>query len=230
MIELAVGLPGQGKSLLSAKTVLDLLHRNARWEKRSGKVRRILSNMPLSPSLMAKWPDRIGYWRTLEEVCEQEDCDVIWDEVANQMDARNWLNLPQSVKEWLRHHDKVGVEVYANTQNFEAVDVQFRRLVNRLFVVSKLIGSPRPAATKPPIRKVWGIIMMRQHDPKLYKFVNDTGEEVKSAYGMPSFFTIRREYVDAYDTTYKVPADLETELRHIEKVCKTCKTMKVVHV
>lgn len=230
MIELVVGLPGQGKSLTSARTVLDLLARNERWFKKSGIRRRIASNMPFAPFLLERFPEQIVYWKTLEEVVLLEDVDVIWDEVANQMDARNWLNLPESVKHWLRHHDKVGVEVYANTQHLEAVDVQFRRLINRLYVVTKLFGSPRPAVTKPPIAKVWGVVMLRQHDPKLYAWQSDTGEVVKSAIGMPSFFWMSRRLVAVYDTRYKILADAETSLRHIVKRCPTCRTEKVVHV
>lgn len=230
MIELVVGLPGQGKSLLSARTVLDLLVRNERWFKQSGIRRRIASNMPFAPFLMERFPDRIVYWKSLEEVSKLEDVDVIWDEVANQMDARNWLNLPENVKHWLRHHDKDGVEIYANTQHIEAVDVQFRRLVNRLLVVQKIVGSPRPSATKPPIRNVWGICMYRQHDPKTYSYTKDTGDEVKSASGFPSFFWISRKLVAVYDTRHKIFADSETVLRHITKRCPQCGLVAEKHI
>lgn len=229
MIELIVGLPGQGKSLCTARTVLDLLERNERWFQATGKRRHIVSNMPFSEALREKYPDVIQYWSQLEDVVHRDNVDVIFDEVANKFDARNWLNLPDSVKWWLRHHDKGGVEIYANTQHFEAVDVQFRRLVNRMYVVSKLIGSARPAATRPPARRVWGVCMLRQHDPKTYSYESDAGEVVRSAVGIPSFFFIRRSLVEVYDTTYKILGDSETRLRHVEKRCVECGTMKVVH-
>lgn len=230
MIELVVGLPGQGKSLMSAKTVLALLERNKRWEAKTGIKRRIASNMPFSDELLSAYPGSIVYWSELDEVVKLQDVDVIFDEVANKFDARNWLNLSDSVKWWLRHHDKDGVEIYANTQHFEAVDVQFRRLVNRFYVVSKLVGSRRPSATKPPPKRIWGVVMVRQHDPKLYKFESDTGEKVKSAIGIPSFFFILRKLVDVYDTRHKILGDAETVLRHLVKRCPSCHVEKVVHI
>lgn len=230
MIELVVGLPGQGKSLFSAKTVLELLERNKRWEKRSGIRRRVMSNMRFCEALEKQWEGYIGYWKTLEEVIHLPDVDVIFDEVANKFDARNWLNLPGDVKEWLRHHDKDGIEIYANTQHYEAVDIQFRRLVNRLLVVSKLVGSGRPSATKPPIRRVWGVVWVRQHDPKTYSFQSDTGEVVRSAIGFGFPFFIHRKLVDIYDTRAKVAGDSETTLRHVVKRCPECRMERVVHI
>lgn len=159
------------------------------------------------------------------------DVDVMFDEIANQFDARNWLNLPDSVKWWLRFHDKDGIEIYANTQHYEQVDIAFRRLVNRLYVVQKLIGSPRPAATKPKPKRVWGVIMYRQHDPKIYKWETDTGEKkVRSAVNFPNFFLIRKRYVDIYDTSFKAKGDDETQLRHLNRVCATCGYTKEVHI
>jgi len=230
MIELVVGLPSQGKSLLSAKTVLELLERNKRWQKKSGIQRKVMSNMPFSEELMAKWEGWIGYWKTLEEVIALPDVDVIFDEVANQFDARNWLNLPSGVKEWLRHHEKDGIEIYANTQHFEAVDVQFRRLVNRLIVVQKLIGSGRSSATKPPIRRPWGVIWATPHDPKTYSFQKDTGEKVNSRIGLGFPFFITRKLVDIYNTRYKIKGDTETTYRHITKKCSTCGYARDVHI
>lgn len=238
MIELVVGLPGQGKSLFSARTVLQLLDRNKRWFEKTGIKRQIASNMPFNEDAVAaalKWESIDGwfrYWTSLEEVIVLPDVDVVFDEVANKFDARNWLNLPENVKWWLRHHDKDGIEIYANTQHYEAVDVQFRRLVNRLLVVQKLVGSRRPAATRPPIKRVWGVCAIRQHDPRLYTFNADNAqaEEVKSAMGWPSLFWISRELVSVYDTRHKIHGDSETTLRHVSKRCPQCGTTKTVHV
>jgi len=230
MIELVVGLPGQGKSLMGAQTVLSLLERNKRWEKQTGIKRRIASNMPFSDDLREQYPDSIVYWTDIDEVVKLPDVDVLFDEVANKFDARNWLNLSDSVKWWLRHHDKEGVEIYANTQHFEAVDIQFRRLINRLFVVTKLIGSARPSATKPRAKRIWGVVMCRQHDPKTYSFEGDTGEKVRSAIGIPNFFMITRKLVSIYDTRHKILGDNETSLRHVVKRCPECHLAKVTHI
>lgn len=229
MIELVCGLPGQGKSLMAAKTVRDLVRRNLAWERKTGIKRRIASNMPFSPEYTARYPDMFVYWTDIDDVVAMQDVDVIFDEVANKFDARNWVNLPEKVKWWLRHHDKDGIEIYANTQHFEAVDVQFRRLVNRLYVVSKIIGSARPAATRPLPKRIWGVIMVRQHDPRTYAFESDTGENVRSAFGIPSFFFINRELVDIYDTRYKILGDDSSTFRHSIKKCPDCGLERVVH-
>jgi len=43
------GLESSGKSLKLAMTVVDLVHRNAKWNKITGKSRPIVSNMRFSP-------------------------------------------------------------------------------------------------------------------------------------------------------------------------------------
>jgi len=71
--------------------------------------------------------------------------------------------------------------------------------------------------------------MVRQHDPKLYKFESDTGEQVRSSFGIPSFFFIHKRLVDMYDTRYKILGDDATILRHIVKRCPDCGEVKVAH-
>jgi len=52
--EITEGAPGQGKSLYSARKVVNLLKRNKRWKKRSGIVRKIASNIKYSEEFEEK--------------------------------------------------------------------------------------------------------------------------------------------------------------------------------
>jgi len=117
------------------------------------------------------------------------------------LDARSFATLSDEVKRFLSQYDKRGVEIYANTQDYSIVDLRARMFVTRVATMSKIIGSRRPSATKPPIKTVWGLVLVRDlaewkaSDPskKTYEYI-------------PSFFLINKEDVKIYDTRQTIIA------------------------
>lgn len=233
VFELIEGQPGNGKSLYTARIVRKLVERNKKWYYKSGILRPIFSNLKFSeefevfatitePALnddgtydYIKKP-LIFYWDNVDQVSQLKDCDLIWDEIATEMDARNFATLSEEIKRFLSQYDKRGVEIYANTQDYSLIDLRARMFVTRVATLNKIIGSPRPSPTKPPVKKIWGLIIVR--DLESWK-AQDTSKKVYSM--VPSFFLIEKADVQIYDTRQTI---LSTQLpvRKLRKQIAVC--------
>lgn len=199
--EIVEGAPGQGKSLYTARLVRKLIARNRKWFERSGVIRKIYSNIHFAPSFVEENKDFIAYWSSPVELTQILDADVIWDEIATELDSRNFANLPDELKIFLSQYRKRGVDIYANTQDFSMVDARARLMVTHVATLSKMIGSADPSPTKPPVKRIWGLVAVRE--VQNYKETNPTKKE----YGiLPSFFFIDREDVELYDTRQAIQA------------------------
>jgi len=215
MIILYTGKPGMGKSLKTADVVLTLLARNERWRKKTGEVRRVMANLQFAAWVHEKYPGMLGHWTNIEEVVQLKGCDIVWDEVANQLDARNWTNLPAAVPVFLRQHEKRGCDIYATTQNFPNVEVQFRRLVTELYECEKWFGSDRPGPCKPTPSRVWGLIWLWHYDPSTY----DSPKPKRTGFGFSWPLWISKELVSCYDTLQEIAMGEYPPLQHIERRC-----------
>jgi len=97
-------------------------------------------------------------------------------------------------------------------------------------LISKIMGSARPSSTRPPIKRIWGICMLRELNPQSYK---EDNKEVKADWmQIPQSFTIQRKYCEMFDTTQKIKRSKAPLLRHEEKFCEdeNCSFHKVVHI
>jgi len=177
----------------------------------------------------------IRYWKNLDDLIAQENCDVIIDEVGNYFDSRMWQDLSLDVRKWLTQGSKCGIEIYGSAQDFAQVDKSFRRLVNALFDIRKITGSRRPAATKPPVKRIWGLCFARELDPQGYD------EDKKGFNGsfIPHPFFIRRKDCEIFDTSPKIGRSEYPALRHEVRMCQkhermggdgTCSFCKIVHI
>jgi len=229
-----MGLESSGKSLAVAMVVTDIAWRNKKWKEETGVVRPIVSNMKFSQSfhdlVETEYGLKIIYWEKLEELIEYEQCDVICDEVGNYLDATKWQNLSSDVKKWLTQGAKCGIEFYGTSQDFAQVDKSFRRLTNQLFDIKKLIGSPRPSNTKPPIKRIWGVCLMLEVSAKNYK--EDSKEIKASLMQLPRIFYIKKKYCDIYDTTQKIKKDNKLFMRHMDVFCSdpNCTYHTIKHI
>lgn len=224
------GLESSGKSLRLAMKAEWLLLRNAKWLQTSGIKRPIASNMKFSDSFEARAKSLqipVVYWRDLDELVLLENCDVIMDEVGNYFDARGWLELSLDVRRWLTQGAKCGVEIYGSAQDFAQVDKAFRRLVNQLYHIRKVIGSSRPSSTRPPVKKIWGFCLERELDPNGYD-----EDEFKTKGIFPWGFFIRRKYCEIFDTNQKIVKSKPAAFRHVEKYCNHpgCTFHKTIHI
>lgn len=224
--EIIEGAPGQGKSLLTAKTTLELLKRNKKWHERGNPVREIWSNLKFSPEVENLYPNFIKYWTDSEQLCRLRDVDIIWDEIATEIDARNFANLSTELKRFLSQYRKRGIDIYANTQDFSMVDARARLMITNVKTLSKILGSRDLSTTKPPPKHVWGLVMVREVEN-----FRETDPE-KKKYGMlPSFFFIERKLVDVYDTRQDIALGEPPALHHEERRCSKpgCSHTKVIH-
>lgn len=228
------GLESSGKSLKLAMTVSDILQRNAKWKKDSGIVRPIVSNIEFSRDFVAYAQELgvpISYWKNLDDLIKLEHADVIIDEVGNYFDSRLWADLSLDVRRWLTQGAKSGIEIYGSAQDFAQVDKSFRRLCNYLYDITKIVGSPRPSPTKPPIKRIWGVCVMKELDPRSYN--EDDKKFVKSGFAvLPHIFFIQRKYCEIFDTTQKIVRSKPALLRHEDRYCEdpNCSFHKVVHI
>jgi len=212
------GIESSGKSLMLARQAVEIVRRNAKWYKKTGVERPIRSNMKFSQDFEI-WAFSqhvpIYYYRNLDEIIYETECDVFIDEILKYFDARNWANLTVDAKHWLTQGAKSGVHVYGSAQDFSQVEKSFRILCNQVYVITKVIGSRRPMKTSPPVKRVWGLCFIRQVDPKTFK-----GDSVNmETMGLPGFFFIKKEDTSIFDTNAKVvPSDLPPLKKRRRKV------------
>jgi len=219
MKHIFAGKESSGKSLAIAQKTEFLIKRNAGWLKITGRPRPIVSNMRYSV-WVEEWAKSVGipiiYWKDFDELLKFSHCDIIIDEVGIFFDAKNWDKISLEARIWLAQGEKSGIEIYGTAQNFEQVAPDFRRLVKRLDYVTKFIGSNRPDPTKPPVKKIWGLCIVRAKDPTSITDANKEGD----AFGFPSFFFITEQYTSMYDTTQKVPRGELPRLKHMVQLCE----------
>jgi len=246
------GLESSGKSLKLAMIAEKLLARNYKWLERQEKdykklgpigflqkyrrespyARPIHSNMHFSEhfeKVAAEKRIPIEYWRHRHELIKFEECDIICDEVANYWNSRMWQDMSTDELQWLSQGAKRGIEFYGASQDFAMVDKVFRRLTNRLFFIYKVIGSARPSATKPPVKRVWGICLVFEMDPRLYK---EDEAVIQRKSMIPDWFTIQKKYCDLFDTNERIKRSETVPYRHVYRHCDDpdCKFEKVTHV
>lgn len=227
------GLESSGKSLRLAKVTADLVYRNSKWFAKSGIRRPIISNLRFSEAF-EKWAVNemhvpIRYWENLDDLIQYDNVDIIIDEVGTYFDSRLWSDLSLDVRRWLTQGAKSGIEIYGSAQDFAQVDLAFRRLVNHLFHITKLIGSGRPSPTKPPIKRIWGLCSIRELNPREYK---EDKKSFDTTQLFPSFFLIQRDHCEIFDTTQKILRSAPPQLKHVERECEleNCGYHKIVHV
>lgn len=171
----------------------------------------------------------IVYWKDLDELIKYDNVDVIIDEIGTYFDSRLWSDLSLDVRRWLSQGAKSGIEMYGSAQDFAQVDLAFRRLTTHLYHIVKVIGSPRPSATKPPVTKVWGVCMIRELNPREYKEDKKSFDKTQM---IPSFFLIEKAHCEIFDTTQKIMRSAPPRLKHVHRTCEndSCGYVKIQHI
>jgi hypothetical protein len=241
MIAVFTGLPGSGKSLKLADSLVNILYRNRKAYERNVKrfeageieslppKRLLWTNLKFQPKVEVEFLDYIRYWTDLKQLTPLRDVDVAIDEIATYFDARLWETLSPGMRRWLAQHRKFGIEIYGTAQDFAQTDKAFRRLTSHLFLLRKLIGSGDISPTRPAPKRIWGIVVVRELDPTTY-------DEQKSKFatqGMfPSLMYITRGATEIFDTRAEVRLSSALPLKHIDKACENqdCSFHKTIHV
>lgn len=229
MIVVFTGLPGAGKSLKLASTVIDVLYRNRKYFEKTGIVRPLYTNLQMSQTVKDEFSGYIFEWTQLKELIKLRDCDVVIDEIATYFDARHWEHMSLEMRRWLAQHRKFGVEIYGTAQDFAQADKAFRRLTSDLLYLTKVIGSRDISPTKPVPRIIWGIVLIQTLDPVRY---DEEKSKFNSSGGIPRFMFITRERASIFDTRAEVKPSSSLPREHIIYTCEldSCSFHKIVHV
>lgn len=221
-IYMCIGRPGHGKTQWTVKKLRQILWRNWKWRRKTKQLRKVYVNFDIKPKHLEKWKDYIIRFKDPEELIAIEDADIFIDEVARYFEARDWEKLSPDLRTFLQEHDKVGCDIYANTQTPRSVDVAFRRLCERVWRVTKLLGSRRPSKTRPPIRAIWGVCLLQELTPESFsKEFEDERYEARWLGLFPwPFMWLGRMNSDWYDTRQKIlPGELPP-MKHREVRCE----------
>jgi len=226
MISLVTGLPGASKSFMCAQKTVELVKRNHRWYKRTGVVRQVRSNLVLSDeftSFANAEHDFLTYWEDPEELPSMNNCDVIWEEMGAHVDSRSWEQLPLQLRRWLQQHRHRGVQIWGNCQDFSDIDVAVRRLVARLLVLVKIIGTRDPSPTTPPSKFIFAVIARFEVDPRKYEdgYKNGVFDGIEF---------VTRKGVELYSMHNDIKPGKYPPLQHRQRVCPDCKFVKIVHI
>jgi len=215
IFEITEGAPGQGKSLYTARLAERLIKRNAKWHLKGNKLRQVASNIKFAQWFEDEYKEFIVYWTQPEQLLEMRDVDVLWDEIATELDSRNFANLSQEMKRFLSQYRKRGVDIYANTQDFSMIDARARLMVTKVYTLSKVLGSSDISTTKPPPRFIWGMVMIRE----VVNF-KETEQDKKQYAFLPSFMFIERRLTEMYDTRQDIPQGSPPRLKHKVVYCE----------
>lgn len=147
------------------------------------------------------------------------DIDIVIDELPNYCPSDGWKELPRWFRKLFAQHRHRGIRIYANTQDYKAVDINYRRMVTDAYRVDKIFSSRDISATLPPVRFIFGLIVQRQFNPDELEERGGRDESVKEVQGMPKFFFLTRRLVETYDTQQDIPAYEPEGYEHRELQC-----------
>lgn len=212
--EIIEGKPGQGKSLYTARLAKQLIKRNKKIFDKYGIKRQVYSNIKFAQWFEDWAGDFLAYWNSTADVVSLRNADLLWDEIATELDSRNFANLSEELKRFLSQYRKRGVDIYANTQDFSMIDARARLMITRVATLTKVIGSRDPSATKPTIPRIWGLVIIRD----LQNILADDPSRKKYNVFF-SWFFIERVDIEIYDTTQDVPLSPPLPLRKEVRFC-----------
>jgi len=170
--------------------------------------------------------------------------DIVIDEIANYLPADGWATTPRWLRKTFAQYRHRGLRIFANTQDYMAVDINFRRMVKVAYKVTKVFGSRDLSATLPDPRWIWGVIMKLQFDPDAIEGQGVHSDTLQNEakilwFHVPIFFSIKPRLVDMYDTTQDIPEYMPNTLEELVMKCEEpdCKDperdgsphMKVIH-
>lgn len=195
-----------------------LVYRNSYFYKKTGVMRPIVSNIAYSDSFKAFAASKgvpVRSWQHLAELETMSECDLFIDEVGAYFDSRTFADLPLSTRLWLAQAQKLGVYIYGGAQDWAQIDVSFRRLVNKLYHVTKVVGSRRPSKSLPGSRIPWAFGLVWRLDPQSDA---DSGK-LKALSIIPSIAVMTSHDTSRFDTNARVLQSAPPPLRKIVRVC-----------
>lgn len=239
---MSYGRPGEGKSLDQARTAHRLFREYRKTERKYPDLprRQLWSNQKFSEAIEAvelwdevKNPDgHLHYWSNPRQLKDLRDVDILWDEIGAHLPADSFKDTPQWMRAMFAQHRKRGNRIWANTQDYKAVDINFRRMVGRAFKLRKIIGSRDISVSLPPVKHVWGIVMKREFDPAAIEVERNIDKLEVEGSGWPQIFWIGKKLTSSYDTGQDIPPYMPDKMEEIVLECiegDNCKDPKHRH-
>lgn len=242
-IYLTVGKKGAGKSLRESRQAIRVMNGYYASEKKYPDLpRRIyFSKQKFAKRIedielwdLEKNPHgHLYYWDNVYQLknCPRYACwkgdaphplhnaDVFWDEIGNDITQTNWASTPDWTKQIFSHARKRGVRIFANTQKYEMVDINFRRQVDEAVWLIKLFGSRDIDVTRPNPRFIFVFQMSTKFDPMDMENENDPRNLWELREGWPSFAWYGKRDVSVFDTTSEVPPWIANKTQEISYEC-----------
>ena len=200
------GIESSGKSLMLSRKAEKVRIRNSRWYSITGLKRIMAFNSPMSDAFIEsieKSNSTYLFFKNLDDIIYLEEADIFMDEVIKFFPASQ-NSLSNEQLHFITQGAKSGIHLWGASQDFSQVHKQFRRLVNEVYVVKKVIGSPRPMKTSPPVKVIWGLCTIRSVDPRSFRGDDSTMVEIEKGF-IPKFFFILKKDISRFDTSYKIP-------------------------
>lgn len=261
--------PGNGKSIEQARISYYLLREYFYTEKHYPQLpkRFLFTNQTLRRGFDAiidrgfdtghilEWdePDQFRFcprkecWKGLQQH-RLHDCDLMVDEGSTLFPADGYANTPMWLRKLWAQHRHNGIRIVMLTQDYEAIDINCRRMLWKTFFVQKRIGSRDITPTLPPLYRwtifnflnpkrdvIWGVYTSQEMSPTLIKNkpetllqlqLNPEGDQAKKMeevelIGWPKPHVISWWKCNLYDTTQDVKEyQLRREYEHLVGVCK----------
>jgi len=154
------------------------------------------------------------------------DCDIMIDEAANLLPADGWSDTPRWLRKVFSQHRHRGIRVFANTQDYKGVDINFRRMIRRAELIQPVFKSRDISASLPPVKHIFGIIMVRRFDPGQLEEVGiNNAEKLEEIEIKPPLFAARsfwlnRRLIESYDTQQDLPEYKPSQMEEIVYECE----------
>jgi hypothetical protein len=139
MITIIEGLTGAGKTYFQTKLLLK------EWQQKQ----KIFANYKL---YFSEKNEDIFRWHELNEIYHLTHGVLGMDEIQDL--AGHWLAIPASFRQKLSHHRHQELDIYATTQAFQDLHIEFRRNTHEIFRAINVLRFPKRETKKPIIQIV----------------------------------------------------------------------------
>jgi len=218
-----IGFESSGKSVMMFRKMVEIIDRNSSFYIKKGTKKRIVAtNSTITPALSEYAKEKgvpLVYIHDMDDMVKLRGADLFIDELSIYFDARKFADLPLYVRRWSSQASKLGVHIYGTTQNWQQVDISFRRLTDRVIWCSKVMGSRRPHATFPSSKKPWALFMITSFINILDKSTGETSLKPDGILLRYQFTWLSKGDKKFFDTTAEIEEGAPPPLRKIVRVC-----------
>lgn len=224
-----IGDKGQGKSYMLARELVAILQRNHKWHTKLKLPLRkvaVMRTLGLRDSFVAQWSEYLTFFNEINDLPMLKECDVFLDDISMRLDSRSWELLTQPSREWLYGSERLGCDVFFTAQKFSRVEITFRLLTDKVYLCTKGIGSKRPTATKPQVKRVWGLIYTMEIPKEVYQSEGFNQDEYRG--GRPHL--LRKRFTNVYDHSNVSLSEGYADAQCIARWCRDTICPKAPHL